>query len=335
MDIFLLSWIIAAWLMRAGANLAYAVRGKPPVQVQRAAAKAALEGGKPIPEKSSYSFGDYWRGLWDDTYEKGKERRETRRELGHERRQKAEQQREKRLQHRQDKKFERQNKKMGEVPDETADAAGGDLSTPPDAAEATRAASESEKADVTGNIPQEQRTDEEEREAPATKGGPDEPMSLRQYFEKKFGEEEVLGDTDDGSLATVTPIAPTHNRSEPERLTHRECSEEGRGLGPSLGAICSKCNWPLMLGHAGTCPRRETKSSGDGRQESNDGGTMTATSEVTGLQSGIQHCKEMVDYFGSLRDTGIEYFVIYFRNDLTRFDTIQLFAEDVMSVLRK
>jgi F420-dependent oxidoreductase-like protein len=45
--------------------------------------------------------------------------------------------------------------------------------------------------------------------------------------------------------------------------------------------------------------------------------------------------QEMVDYFGSLRETGIEYFVIYFRNDLTRFDTIQMFAEEVMSVLRK
>ncbi len=45
--------------------------------------------------------------------------------------------------------------------------------------------------------------------------------------------------------------------------------------------------------------------------------------------------QQMVDYFGSLRDTGIEYFVIYFRNDLTRFDTIQMFAQDVMSVLRK
>jgi F420-dependent oxidoreductase-like protein len=45
--------------------------------------------------------------------------------------------------------------------------------------------------------------------------------------------------------------------------------------------------------------------------------------------------QQMIDYFGRLRDTGIEYFVIYFRNDLTRFDTIQMFAEDVMSVLRK
>mgnify|MGYP001792995415 CR=1 FL=1 len=44
--------------------------------------------------------------------------------------------------------------------------------------------------------------------------------------------------------------------------------------------------------------------------------------------------QQMVDYFGSLRDTGIEYFVIYFRNDLTRFDTIQMFAEEVMSVMR-
>jgi F420-dependent oxidoreductase-like protein len=45
--------------------------------------------------------------------------------------------------------------------------------------------------------------------------------------------------------------------------------------------------------------------------------------------------QQMVDYFGSLRDTGIEYFVIYFRNDLTRLDTLQLFASDVMNILRK
>ena len=40
--------------------------------------------------------------------------------------------------------------------------------------------------------------------------------------------------------------------------------------------------------------------------------------------------QEMVDYFASLQEIGLEYFVIYFRNDLTRLDTLQMFAEDVM-----
>jgi len=45
--------------------------------------------------------------------------------------------------------------------------------------------------------------------------------------------------------------------------------------------------------------------------------------------------QETIGYLSSLKEVGIEYFVFYFRNDLTRFDTIQLFAEDVMGVLRK
>jgi alkanesulfonate monooxygenase SsuD/methylene tetrahydromethanopterin reductase-like flavin-dependent oxidoreductase (luciferase family) len=44
--------------------------------------------------------------------------------------------------------------------------------------------------------------------------------------------------------------------------------------------------------------------------------------------------QQLVDYLGSLQEIGLEYFVIYFRNDLTRFDTIQLFAQEVMSVMR-
>jgi F420-dependent oxidoreductase-like protein len=45
--------------------------------------------------------------------------------------------------------------------------------------------------------------------------------------------------------------------------------------------------------------------------------------------------QQTIDYLSSLQEAGIEYFVVYFRNDLTRLDTIQLFAEDVMSVVRK
>ncbi|MDQ3704369.1 MAG: LLM class F420-dependent oxidoreductase [Chloroflexota bacterium] len=44
--------------------------------------------------------------------------------------------------------------------------------------------------------------------------------------------------------------------------------------------------------------------------------------------------EETVEYFRSIEEAGVEYFVIYFRNDLTRFDTIQTFAEEVMRQFR-
>ncbi len=44
--------------------------------------------------------------------------------------------------------------------------------------------------------------------------------------------------------------------------------------------------------------------------------------------------QEAIDYLSSLQEAGIEYFVFYFRNDLTLLDTIQLFAEEVMGKMR-
>ena len=44
--------------------------------------------------------------------------------------------------------------------------------------------------------------------------------------------------------------------------------------------------------------------------------------------------QEVVDRLGAIKDAGYDYFVMYFRNDLTRFDTLQLFAEEVMPHLR-
>lgn len=43
---------------------------------------------------------------------------------------------------------------------------------------------------------------------------------------------------------------------------------------------------------------------------------------------------ETVNYLGQLMDVGIEYFVVYLRNDLTRLDPLQLFAQEVMGVMR-
>ncbi len=43
---------------------------------------------------------------------------------------------------------------------------------------------------------------------------------------------------------------------------------------------------------------------------------------------------EVVDHYHDLIDAGVEYFVIYFRNDLTRPDTIRLFAQEVMPNLK-
>jgi F420-dependent oxidoreductase-like protein len=45
--------------------------------------------------------------------------------------------------------------------------------------------------------------------------------------------------------------------------------------------------------------------------------------------------QETIDYLSALHKAGIDYFVFYFRNDLTRFDTIQLFAEEVLPHFRR
>jgi hypothetical protein len=44
--------------------------------------------------------------------------------------------------------------------------------------------------------------------------------------------------------------------------------------------------------------------------------------------------QETVDYLSSLEEAGADYFIFYFRNDLTRLDTLQLFAEEVMGKMR-
>jgi alkanesulfonate monooxygenase SsuD/methylene tetrahydromethanopterin reductase-like flavin-dependent oxidoreductase (luciferase family) len=44
--------------------------------------------------------------------------------------------------------------------------------------------------------------------------------------------------------------------------------------------------------------------------------------------------QEVVDYLGSIKEAGIDYFVMYLRNDLTKFDALQLFAEEVIPHLR-
>ncbi len=44
--------------------------------------------------------------------------------------------------------------------------------------------------------------------------------------------------------------------------------------------------------------------------------------------------QETIDYFHTLMEAGVEYFVIYFRNDLTKLDTFQLFAQEVMPKVR-
>lgn len=44
--------------------------------------------------------------------------------------------------------------------------------------------------------------------------------------------------------------------------------------------------------------------------------------------------QEVTDYLGKLQDIGTEYFVIYFRNDLTNTEVIQQFAEEVMPHFR-
>ncbi len=43
---------------------------------------------------------------------------------------------------------------------------------------------------------------------------------------------------------------------------------------------------------------------------------------------------QTIDHLSEISDAGIDYFIVYFRNDLTRLDTIQLFAEEVMKPMR-
>lgn len=45
--------------------------------------------------------------------------------------------------------------------------------------------------------------------------------------------------------------------------------------------------------------------------------------------------QETVEYLSSLVEAGVQYFIFYFRNDLTKLETLQLFAEDVMKVMRR
>ena len=44
---------------------------------------------------------------------------------------------------------------------------------------------------------------------------------------------------------------------------------------------------------------------------------------------------QAIDFLSEINEAGIDYFVFYFRNDLTRLDTIQLFAEEVMEPMRR
>jgi len=43
---------------------------------------------------------------------------------------------------------------------------------------------------------------------------------------------------------------------------------------------------------------------------------------------------QVVEHLSAINQAGIDYFVVYFSNDLTRLDTIQLFADEVMQVMR-
>ncbi len=44
--------------------------------------------------------------------------------------------------------------------------------------------------------------------------------------------------------------------------------------------------------------------------------------------------QETLEHLQSLKEAGVEYFVIYFRNDPTNFDTLRLFAQEVMPGIR-
>jgi alkanesulfonate monooxygenase SsuD/methylene tetrahydromethanopterin reductase-like flavin-dependent oxidoreductase (luciferase family) len=71
--------------------------------------------------------------------------------------------------------------------------------------------------------------------------------------------------------------------------------------------------------------------------------TRAQMSKSSGKEVGLEEYRErvmtggpqeVVDNLGAIKDAGIDYFVMYFRNDLTKFDTLQLFAEEVIPHLR-
>src|SRR5687768_8073694 len=69
------------------------------------------------------------------------------------------------------------------------------------------------------------------------------------------------------------------------------------------------------------------------------------TAHQRGLRGGISleeystgtfvgNVEETTGFLKALQDVGTEYFVVYFRNDLTRLDTLQRFAQDVIPAFR-
>ncbi|MFL5732258.1 MAG: LLM class F420-dependent oxidoreductase [Chloroflexia bacterium] len=59
------------------------------------------------------------------------------------------------------------------------------------------------------------------------------------------------------------------------------------------------------------------------------------TFEEYSKQTFVGTPQEAVDYFHAVEEAGAEYLVIYFYNDLTRLDTLRLFAQDVLSAFKR
>jgi len=124
-----------------------------------------------------------------------------------------------------------------------------------------------------------------------------------------------------GDACNVTAIAPEDYRHKLDVLKGH-CDTVGRGY----DTIIKSAHVFLTLVPDGQNPEQVTEPF-----RSRQGWSL----EEYRKRNFVGTPAQAIVYLSSLYEAGIEYFVFYFRNDLTRFDTIQLFAEEVMGPMRK
>ena len=319
MDIFLLSWIIAAWLVRAGTNIAYAVRGKPPAQVQKASAKAALSGGSQPAVAAKYGIADYFRDLGHDAATAGRERRE----LGQQRRREAREQREKLKLHRQRQRHVRQDERMGDVPDEVQEHDPQGMAAPPDPI----VVSTDSVADVEVVRSREDEANLHRRRAAdlrAQAKRSTDPVEAKRLLGQAYREDDEAIHIENDVMRQSIRVMATMTKAEADKwyadLEQKSRAEHYRqDQWHGVSDLAARAKEPAeqpprtvadeQLATV-TALRRSATTQGSthttecppegGDQNNTNGGTMTPTGEITGQQSGIQHCELMANYMADI-----------------------------------
>lgn len=300
MELFLLSWFVAMWVVRAAQNIVYAIQGKPPVQVQKASARAVLRGEEPRidPAEKRYGFKDYVKDLGHEAAVSAREKHE----LGMERRREK---REFKEQQRLGKQRAKQARKLGATvtepddPSETPDTPDAPTSTPEERA------------------PNSLDVDD-----------PDYERKVNAYYEWKAGAPKLPADlcgkptgeyTDRDwvnyyrhkadrhrYLAEAAPNQDERYQNQALFLKYEDqyqvAAKRLRDLDDDRSPAPSESRPPLSLGDDDPSPRMATvtpirTTNTEGNQ------SMSDTTEITGLQSGIQHCEQMSEYFGQVAAT--------------------------------